>query len=84
MGSSSSWNRETACPSQKNIFGGRSYEQGRRQLKVDKDDGDESGCNVKIRTKSKLSTEAASRQEGSKGVRCAERGGSAMMVLYVS
>jgi hypothetical protein len=56
-------------------------EQGRRQLKVDKDDGDESGCNVKICTKSKLSTEAASRQEGGKGVRCAERGGSAMMVF---
>ena len=55
-------------------------EQGRRPLKVDKDDGDELVRNEKFCTKSKLSTEAASRREGSKGVRCAERGGSAMML----
>ena len=55
-------------------------EQGRRPLKVDKDDGDELVRNEKFCTKSKFSTEAASRREGSKGVRCAERGGSAMML----
>ena len=49
-------------------------DEGKRPLEVDKDDGDE------IRAKSKFSTEAASIQGSIKGVRCAERGGSAMML----
>jgi hypothetical protein len=60
-----------------------SSEPGRRSLKVAKDakdDGDDLVCNDKSRNKFKSKREPAFEQHGIAGVRCAERGGSAMML----
>ena len=69
------WDHEALGTEERRVQAKRSFlvvgcmKQGRRPLKVDKDDGDELVRNEKFCTKSKFSTEAASRREGSKGVR---------------
>ena len=57
-----------------------STQPGRRSLKVAKDDVDDLVCNEKAPKKSKCNKDPAFEQHYFKGVRCAERGGSAMML----
>ena len=57
-----------------------STQPGRRSLEVAKDDVDDLVCNEKAPKKSKCNKDPAFEQQCFKGVRCAERGGSAMML----